>query len=81
MKSIRSNSRKTDRPFGFGKTSRCIIIAACTIIAIGYLLMAVYGSTDQAFHAQVFDTQRIKVAPICCLIGYLLIAVGIIAKK
>lgn len=62
-------------------TSHSILIAACILIAVGYLLMAGPGSTEQAFNPDIFSTRRIVVAPMLCLAGYLLIVVGILRKK
>ena len=62
-------------------TSRSIIIIACLIIVVGYVLMAGPGSNEKAFNPDIFSTQRIVVAPVVCLIGYLLIVVGILRRK
>ena len=62
-------------------TSRSIIIIACLIIVVGYVLMAGPGSNEQAFNPDIFSTRRIVVAPVVCLIGYLLIVVGILRRK
>ena len=51
---------------------RYILILACLLIAAGYLLMA--GSAD----ADIFSARRIVIAPAFCLLGYLLIIVGIL---
>ena len=61
-------------------TSRGILIAACILISVGYLLMAGPGSTEQAFNPDIFSTRRIVVAPMLCLAGYLLIVAGILRK-
>ena len=62
-------------------TSRGILIAASILIAVGYLLMAGPGSTEQAFNPDIFSTRRIVIAPVLCLAGYLLIVVGILRKE
>ena len=62
-------------------TSRGILIAACTLIIVGYMLMAGPGSTEQAFNPDIFSTRRIVIAPMLCLAGYLLIVVGILRKE
>jgi hypothetical protein len=62
-------------------TSRGILIAACVLIVVGYLLMAGPGSTEQAFNPDIFSTRRIVIAPMLCLAGYLLIVVGILRKE
>ena len=61
-------------------TSRCILIVACVLIAIGYLLMAGPGSTEHVFNPDIFSSRRIIIAPILCLSGYLLIIIGILRK-
>lgn len=62
-------------------TSRGILIAACVLIVVGYLLMAGPGCTEQAFNPDIFSTRRIVIAPMLCLAGYLLIVVGILRKE
>ena len=62
-------------------TSRRIILAACALIAAGYILMSGPGSTEQAFNPDIFSPRRIVVAPMLCLAGYLLIIVAIVRKK
>ena len=59
-------------------TRRRIIIAACVLIAVGYLLMSGPGSTEQSFNPDIFSTRRIVIAPMFCLAGYLLIIAGIL---
>ena len=76
-----TSTNKSKRFFRFLLTSRSILIAACILIAIGYLLMAGPGSTEQSFNPDVFSPRRIVVAPMLCLAGYLLIVVGILRKK
>ena len=59
---------------------RIIILSAVVFIVVGYLLMSGPGSTEQAFNPNIFSFRRIVVAPELCLIGYLLIIVGILKK-
>ena len=76
-------SNTTNNPRRFLRvllTSRGILIAACILIAVGYLLMTGPGSTEQAFNPDIFSTRRIVIAPMLCLAGYLLIVVGILRK-
>lgn len=73
--------RKAKRPFIFRTTSRCILISACILILLGYMLMSGPGSTDQSFNPDIFSPRRIIIAPMFCLSGYLLIIIGIIKKK
>ena len=60
---------------------RSIIITACVLIILGYVLMSGPGSTEQSFNPDIFSARRIVIAPILCLTGYLLIIVGILRKK
>lgn len=59
---------------------RIIILSAVVFIVVGYLLMSGPGSTEQTFNPDIFSFRRIVVAPVLCLIGYLLIIVGILRK-
>jgi len=78
---MNNTTNNPQRFLHFLLTSRSILIAACILIAIGYLLMAGPGSTEQSFNPDVFSPRRIVVAPMFCLAGYLLIVVGILRKK
>ena len=62
-------------------THRHILMAACALIAAGYLLMAGPATTQQAFCPDIFSACRIGIAPLLCLGGYLLIIVAILRKK
>ena len=67
--------------FAFGKENYQIMIAGIVVIIIGFALMA-GGSPDDptAFSMDIFNTQRITIAPIVVLIG-LIIEVWAIVKK
>ena len=73
-----SNIPKTKRSLSAHFTRRRIAVAACLLIATGYLLMAGSGSTEQSFCADIFSPRRIVLAPLLCLSGYLLIIVAIL---
>ena len=77
---MNTSPNKAERPFVFRTTSRCILIAACTLIILGYVLMSGPGSTAQSFNPDIFSPRRIVVAPILCLAGYLLIIIGILKR-
>lgn len=74
-------SNKTNRPFIFRTASRCILIVACMLIIVGYILMAGPGSTGESFNPDIFSPRRIVIAPMLCLAGYLLIIIAILKKK
>ncbi len=77
MNTTSNNTPKTNPFF----TRRRIVMAACLLIAVGYLLMTGPASTEQAFCHDLFSARRTVVAPLSCLCGYLLIIVGILRKK
>lgn len=68
----------TNRPMQ--STNRCMVIAACSLIISGYILMVGPGSTEQAFNPEIFSVRRVVVAPALCLAGYLLIALAILCS-
>lgn len=82
MKTTSKTTRKTNASCACCMLCRRIIIFfACILIAIGYVLMAGPGSTEEAFIPDIFSARRIVVAPLLCLAGYLLVIVGILWKK
>ena len=62
-------------------SSHSILLTAILLIAAGYALMYGDGSTEQAFNPDIFSPRRIVWAPAVCLLGYLLIVVGILRRK
>lgn len=74
-------SHNTNRILQILLNSRILLLIACMLIIIGYLLMSGDGTTEQAFNPDVFSTRRIVVAPMLCLAGYLLVVVGILRRK
>lgn len=74
-------SHNTNRILQILLNSRIILLIACMLIIIGYLLMSGDSTTEQAFNPDVFSTRRIVVAPMLCLAGYLLVVVGILRRK
>lgn len=62
----------------FSKQNYLIFLAGIGLIALGYLLMIGGGSKDpNVFNPAIFDAQRITVAPIVCVLGFVTIIVGI----
>jgi hypothetical protein len=62
-------------------TSRIILMIACILILIGYVLMSGPGSTENVFNPDIFSVRRIVIAPLLCLSGYMLIIVGILNRS
>ncbi len=62
----------------FGKQNYQILIGGIILIILGYLLMIGGGSEDpNVFNPAIFDTQRITIAPIVCLLGFVTIIAAI----
>lgn len=62
----------------FGKQNYMIFIAGIVVLVLGYLLMIGGGSEDpNVFNPAIFDMQRITIAPVVCLVGFITIIVAI----
>jgi len=62
----------------FTKKNYYILTAGILLIFLGYILMIGGGSEDpNVFNPAIFDFQRITLAPIVCLIGFVTIIVSI----
>ena len=60
-----------------GKRNYVILIIGSILIIIGYILMSGEGSTLAAY---IFSGTRIRIAPLLCLLGYLLNVFGILYR-
>jgi len=70
------------RDFAFGKENFILIAIAIALIVIGFLLMSGGGSKDGVtFNPDIFNKQRIVVAPIVTMIGFLLMIFGILKNS
>lgn len=62
----------------FTKTNYYLLLAGIFFIGLGYLLMIGGGSDDpNVFNEAIFDFQRITLAPILCLLGFVTIIFAI----
>ena len=62
----------------FSKQNYLLFIVGLGLIVLGYLLMIGGGSDDpNVFNPAIFDTQRITVAPMVCVLGFVTIIVAI----
>lgn len=72
----------SNRDFAFGKDNFLWIAVSVVLIIIGFSLMSGGGSSDGvSFNPDIFDTQRIVVAPVITVIGFILMIVGILKKN
>jgi hypothetical protein len=62
----------------FSKQNYLLFIAGIGLIVLGYLLMIGGGSDDpNVFNPAIFDAQRITIAPLVCIAGFVTIVVAI----
>jgi hypothetical protein len=65
----------------FSKQNYILFIAGLGLIVLGYLLMIGGGSDDpNVFNPAIFDTQRITIAPLVCIAGFVTIIVAIMRR-
>ena len=81
MNSTTNNISKVKQLIFAGLNGKRIVIIACALILIGYILMSGSKNTGQSFNPDIFSTCRIVIAPMLCLAGYLLIILGILRKR
>lgn len=68
------NSKNTESAqFAFHKQNYILVIVGLVVLGIGFLLMIGGGSDDpNVFNYSLFDFQRLTLAPILILIGYVI---------
>jgi hypothetical protein len=70
-----------NKGFAIARGNYKILLAGLALIVLGYLLMMGGGSDDpNKFNPEIFSTQRITIAPIVCLAGFVVIIVAIMRK-
>ena len=66
----------------FGKQNFIIVLIGLALIALGFILMIGGGSTDpDVFNEEMFSFQRITLAPILVLAGFVVEIVAIFWRK
>lgn len=69
----------SQKNIALSKTNIIICGIALLIIIIGFLLMTGPSTTlENGFEPDIFSARRIKLAPIVCLIGFVLMIFGIL---
>ena len=63
-----------------GRSLYALIIIGLLFIIAGLWLMSGESTTDAAFNPDIFSPRRIKVAPIVCLLGFLIEGVACMKK-
>ncbi|MFA8300808.1 MAG: DUF3098 domain-containing protein [Hyphomicrobiales bacterium] len=65
----------------FGRDNYKFLIIGLIVIAIGYILMIGGGSDDpNVFNEAIFDFQRLTLAPIVIIIGFIIEGYAILKK-
>ena len=68
--------------FAFGKKNYQFLVAGIVLLIIGYITLSGGGSNDpNQFSYELFSTRRMVVAPIILIIGYAIVAYGILVKE
>ena len=69
-----------NRNFAFKRINFILLAISMAIVVIGFLLMSGPGSTETEFNPEIFSARRIKLAPVVCLIGFLMMIVAVMYK-
>lgn len=68
--------------FVFSKTNYKIMAVGVALVVIGFFLMSGgKAESPEVFSEELFNTQRITIAPITVLLGYIVIGYGILKKS
>ncbi|MBP5221092.1 MAG: DUF3098 domain-containing protein [Bacteroidaceae bacterium] len=67
--------------YAFSKMNFILLAVGMVFVVLGFILMSGSGSAEGTFDADIFSVRRIKVAPLCCLFGFLFIIYAIMFKK
>ncbi len=66
--------------FAFSKANFILLAVGIAIVMAGLLLMSGGGTTVEQFDPEIFNAQRIRVAPMVTFFGYLFIVVAILYR-
>ena len=78
-KQINKEPEVQPKNFALSKINFIIMGVAVLIIIIGFVLMTGPSTTlEGGFEPDIFSARRIKVAPLTCFIGFLIMIVGIL---
>ncbi len=68
------------RNFEFGKNNLILIAIGMVVVIIGFLLMTGPSTTVDHFEADIFSVRRVRIAPVICLIGFVMMIYAVIKK-
>ena len=67
--------------FAFGRMNFILLGVGMLVVIIGFILMGGGSSSVEAYNPDIFSTQRIKVAPIICLLGFVSMIYAVVHKS
>ena len=68
------------RNFAFGKNNLILIAIGMVVVIIGFLLMTGPSTTVDHFEADIFSVRRVRIAPVICLIGFVMMIYAVLKK-
>lgn len=68
------------KEFAFDKTNYILLGIAALLIIVGFVLMSGSSSTEEAFNPEIFSARRVKVAPLVCFVGFILMIPAILHR-
>lgn len=68
------------RNFAFDKVNFILLAVSIVVVVIGFLLMVGPNSSETAFEPDIFSARRIKVAPVVCLAGFVMMIYAVVRK-
>lgn len=68
------------RNFAFDKVNFILLAVSMVVVIIGFLLMVGPNSSETAFEPDIFSVRRIKVAPVVCLAGFVMMIYAVVRK-
>jgi len=69
------------RDFAFSRMNFILLAVGVVVVIIGFILMGGGSSTEEAYNPDIFSAQRIKVAPIVCLLGFVSMIYAVVHKS
>jgi len=70
-----------EKEMPFGKLNYILVLVGIAFIALGFILMTGGGSDDpDVFNEEMFNFRRITLAPILCLVGFVIEIVAIMKR-
>jgi hypothetical protein len=70
-----------NKGYAIARENYKLLLGGIAVLVAGYLLMIGGGSEDPTkFNPEIFNAQRITVAPIVCLLGFMIVIVAIMRK-